>query len=151
MSINRVAITGNLTRDPELRLTTNGTQVLNFGVAVNDRRRNQQTGEWEDRPNFIDCVVFGQRAESLSRILGKGFKVAIEGKLRQNTWEVEGQKRSRIEVVVDDLDFMQKGEGGQRRAPQQAAQAQQQPAPQPSYQQQGYQQQDAYSQSDIPF
>ena len=118
MSINRVTITGNLTRDPELRMTTNGTQVMNFGVAVNDRRRNQQTNEWEDRPNFIDCVIFGQRAESLSRILQKGFKVAIEGKLRQNTWESDGQRRSRIEVVVDDLDFMSRrdnqggGQGG---------------------------------------
>ena len=64
MSINRVNISGNLTRDPELRSTAGGTQILSFGVAVNDRRRNAQTGEWEDVPNFIDCVVFGQRASS---------------------------------------------------------------------------------------
>ena len=152
MSINRVTITGNLTRDPELRMTTNGTQVMNFGVAVNDRRRNQQTGEWEDRPNFIDCVIFGQRAESLSRILAKGFKVAIEGKLRQNTWESDGQRRSRIEVVVDDLDFMSRrdgqsggyagAQGGQRQGGYQGGGYQgggyhdgygQAPAPAPSY------------------
>ena len=72
MSINKVMITGNLTRDPELRATTNGTQILHFGVAVNDRRRNQQTGDWEGYPNFVDCVVFGNRAEPLSRFLGKG-------------------------------------------------------------------------------
>ena len=66
MSINRVIITGNLTRDPELRSTASGMPVLGFGVAVNDRRRNQQTGEWEDYPNFIDCTMFGARAESVS-------------------------------------------------------------------------------------
>ena len=67
MSINRVNISGNLTRDPELRATGSGMQILRFGVAVNDRARNQQTGEWEDRPNFVDCVVFGNRADALSR------------------------------------------------------------------------------------
>ncbi|MDU5065117.1 MAG: single-stranded DNA-binding protein, partial [Eggerthella sp.] len=70
------------------------------------RRKNQQTGEWEDYPNFIDCTMFGARAESLSRYLGKGTKVAIEGKLRWSQWEREGQKRSKIEVIVDELEFM---------------------------------------------
>lgn len=113
MSINKVMITGNLTRDPELRATTNGTQILHFGVAVNDRRRNQQTGDWEDYPNFVDCVVFGARAEPLSRFLSKGSKVAIEGKLRYSSWEKDGQKRSKLEVVVDDLDFLSSRNGQQ--------------------------------------
>ncbi len=78
MSINRVNISGNLTRDPELRSLPSGTQVLSFGVAVNDRVRNQTTGNWEDRPNYVDCVVFGNRAEPLNRFLSKGSKVAIE-------------------------------------------------------------------------
>ena len=106
MSINRVIISGNLTRDPELRSTASGLPVLGFGVAVNDRRKNQQTGEWEDYPNFIDCTMFGARAESLSRFLTKGTKVSIEGKLRWSQWEREGQKRSKIEVIVDELEFM---------------------------------------------
>ena len=106
MSINRVIISGNLTRDPELRSTASGFPVLGFGVAVNDRRKNQQTGEWEDYPNFIDCTMFGARAESLSRYLSKGTKVAIEGKLRWSQWERDGQKRSKIEVIVDELEFM---------------------------------------------
>ena len=106
MSINRVIISGNLTRDPELRSTAGGMPVLGFGVAVNDRRKNQQTGEWEDYPNFIDCTMFGARAEALSRYLGKGTKVSIEGKLRWSQWEREGQKRSKIEVIVDELEFM---------------------------------------------
>ena len=107
MSINRVNITGNLTHDPELRATAGGTQMLAFGVAVNDRRKNPQTGEWEDVPNFIDCIVFGQRAEALSRFLSKGSKVAIEGKLRYSSWEnKEGQRRSKLEVIVDEIDFL---------------------------------------------
>lgn len=106
MSINRVVISGNLTRDPELRSTASGLPVLGFGVAVNDRRKNQQTGEWEDYPNFVDCTMFGTRAESLSRYLAKGTKVSIEGKLRWSQWERDGQKRSKIEVIVDELEFM---------------------------------------------
>ena len=106
MSINRVIISGNLTRDPELRSTASGLPVLGFGVAVNDRRKNQQTGEWEDYPNFIDCTMFGARAESLNRYLNKGTKESIEGKLRWSQWERDGQKRSKIEVIVDELEFM---------------------------------------------
>ena len=106
MSINRVIISGNLTRDPELRSTASGLPVLGFGVAVNDRRKNQQTGEWEDYPNFIDCTMFGARAESLNRYLNKGTKVSIEGKLRWSQWERDGQKRSKHELIVDQLSFM---------------------------------------------
>ena len=107
MSINRVNITGNLTHDPELRATAGGTQILAFGVAVNDRRKNPQTGAWEDVPNFVDCIVFGQRAEAVSRFISKGSKVAIEGKLRYSSWETkEGQRRSKLEVIVDEIDFL---------------------------------------------
>ena len=106
MSINRVCISGNLTRDPELRATASGTQVLTFGVAVNDRARNQQTGEWEDRPNFVDCTMFGNRAEALSRILRKGMKVAVEGRLRYSSWERDGQRRSKLEVIPDEVELM---------------------------------------------
>lgn len=106
MSINRVNISGNLTRDPELRATTGGTQVLSFGLAVNDRRKNQQTGEWEDYPNFVDCTMFGSRAEKVSRYLTKGCKVVVEGKLRYSQWERDGQKRSKLEVIVEEIEFM---------------------------------------------
>ena len=111
MSINRVSITGNLTRDPELRATAGGTQVLSFGVAVNDRRRNPQTGEWEDCPNFVDCTMFGTRAEAVSRFLAKGNKVAIEGELRYSSWEKDGQRRSKLEVIVDEIEFMSQRQG----------------------------------------
>lgn len=106
MSINRVNITGNLTRDPDLQSTAGGTPVLSLGVAVNERRKNQQTGEWEDYPNFVDCAMFGARAQSVSRFLSKGGKVAIEGKLRWSQWERDGQKRSKIDVIVDDIEFL---------------------------------------------
>ena len=106
MSINRVIISGNLTRDPELRSTQSGMDVLSFGVAVNDRRRNPQTNEWEDYPNFVDCTMFGTRARSLAQYLSKGTKVSIEGKLRWSQWERDGQKRSKLEVIVDELEFM---------------------------------------------
>lgn len=105
MSINRVIISGNLTRDPELRSTQSGMDVMSFGVAVNDRRRNPQTNEWEDYPNFVDCTMFGNRARSLHQYLSKGTKVAIEGKLRWSQWERDGQKRSKLELHVDKLSF----------------------------------------------
>ena len=114
MSINRVVISGNLTRDPELRATGSGMAVLKLGIAVNDRRKNQQSGEWEDVPNFFDVTVFGQRGESLSRFLSKGSKVAIEGKLRWSQWETaEGDKRSKVEIIADDIEFMSsRNDGG---------------------------------------
>ena len=132
MSINRVIISGNLTREPELRSTASGMAVLQLGVAVNDRVKNGDN--WEDRPNYIDCTMFGSRAESVSRYLAKGSKVSIEGKLRWSQWEKDGQKRSKVEVVIDELEFMsaKKDEG----------QPQYQPAPQyqaPAYQPQAYQ------------
>lgn len=127
MSINRVNISGNLTRDPELRVTQGGTAVLGFGVAVNDRRQNPQTGEWEDYPNFVDCTVFGNRANALANILRKGLKVAIEGKLRWSQWtdQQSGQKRSKLEVIVNECEIMTARE---QQAPQ--GYAQQPPAPQ---------------------
>lgn len=106
MAINRVTLTGNLTRDPETRATSNGTQIMSFTIAVNDRRRNQQTGVWEEYPNFVGCVMFGRRAEALGRYLAKGRKVAVEGSLRYSTWTSDGAKRSKLEVVIDDLEFM---------------------------------------------
>ena len=113
MSINRVVISGNLTSDPELRQTAGGLPVLGFSVAVNDRRKNQSTDEWEDYPNFVDCTMFGARADSVAKFLSKGAKVAIEGKLRWSQWEKDGQKRSKLEVIVDELEVMSRANGNQ--------------------------------------
>lgn len=109
-NINRAIISGNLTRDPELRLTQTGTAVLTFSVAVNDRRKNTQTGEWEDYANFVDCTLFGKRAESVSNYISKGTKVFVEGKLRWSQWEKDGQKRSKLGLVVDNLEFASRQE-----------------------------------------
>ena len=115
MAINKATITGNLTRDPELRQTQGGTSVLTIGVAVNDRRKNQQTGEWEDYPNFIDCKLFGNRATGVAPHLQKGMKVAIEGKLNQSRWQAEdGTNRSKIGIIVDEIEFMAKRDGSQQ-------------------------------------
>lgn len=112
MSINLVMVTGNLTRDAELRNTnTNGTPVLNFSVAVNDRRRNNTTGEWEDYPNYFDCSLFGTRAEKIAQYLTKGRRVAIEGKLRWSQWEKNGEKRNSVSILVDEIEFMNRPQG----------------------------------------
>lgn len=117
MSINKVIISGNLTRDPEVRMTAGGTPVLSFGMAVNERRKNQQTGEWEDHPNFVDCTMFGARAQAVAKYIAKGSKVAVEGKLRYSSWERDDQRRSKLEVVVDEIEFMSKGEQHQPTGP----------------------------------
>lgn len=104
-NINMVVISGRITRDPEVRATAGGTSVMGFGLAVNGRKRNQQTGQWEDYANFVDCTMFGNRAEALSRILAKGMLVCVEGRLRYSAWERDGQKRSKLEVVVDELEL----------------------------------------------
>jgi single-strand DNA-binding protein len=119
--MNCVQLVGNLTRDPELRAAQSGTAILAFSVAVNDRRRNAQTGDWEDVPNYVDCIVFGRRAEGLAKFLAKGAKVAIEGKLRWSQWEKDGAKRSKLEVIVDEIEFMSRGERGQQRQQQTAS------------------------------
>lgn len=134
MAINKATITGNITRDPELRQTQGGTSVLTIGVAVNDRRKNQQTGEWEDYPNFIDCTIFGNRATGVAPHLEKGMKVAIEGKLNQSRWQAEdGTNRSKIEIIVDEIEFMSRQQGQTASKPVQ--QQPQQFAPQPMHQQ----------------
>lgn len=136
MSINIVTISGNLTRDPELRQASN-TSILSFGVAVNDRRRNPQSGQWENVPNFVDCIVFGSRADALAGLLHKGSKVTIDGKLRYSSWEgKDGKKRSKLEVVVNELELMQ------RETSQQPQRYQQPQQGYPATLQQHYQQPD---------
>lgn len=132
-NVNSVSITGNLTRDAELRATPSGKEVLRFSVAVNDQIRNAQTGVWEDRPNYVDCVLFGARAGSLSHYLLRGTKVAVNGKLRYDSWtNKEGARRSRLEVAVDEVDFMSTRPAG---SPQPPAAPIVPPEPQPAAQQ----------------
>lgn len=104
--LNTVSIGGNLCRDAELRETASGMAVLTFSVAVNESRKNQQTGEYEVYPNYVDCTMFGRRAESVSRYLTKGTYVALTGRLHQNRWQnKDGQNRSKLEVTADNIHF----------------------------------------------
>ena len=110
--MNKVALIGNLTRDAELRQTQSGMAIASISIAVNDRIKNKQTDEWEDYGNFINCTMFGKRAESLEPYLKKGQKVGIDGHLHWSQWETEdGNKRSKLEVVVDNIDLL----GGGKR------------------------------------
>jgi single-strand DNA-binding protein len=114
MSINRVVLTGNLTKDAEVKQTPGGMAIVKIRLAVNDRRKNATTGQWEDSPNYIDVTMFGSRGEAVSRFLTKGKQIAVEGKLRWREWESQaGEKRSAIEVVADDIELL----GGRGDAP----------------------------------
>lgn len=133
MALNLVAISGNLARDAEVR-QAGSTSVANLTVAVNDRRRNKQTGEWEDVPQWVDCTLLGTRAEKLAPYLTKGTKVSIQGKLHYSSWEKDGQKRSKLDVTIDEIEFMsrdsQQQGGYQRQQQYQPHQQYQQPAQQ---------------------
>ena len=118
-SYNRVILVGNLTRDPELRYLASGTAVTDIGVAVNDRRKNSN-GEWVDETTFVDVTLWGRTAEVVSEYLSKGSPVFIEGRLKLDTWETEGQKRSKLKVICDRMQLIgargqgAPGEGGGR-------------------------------------
>jgi single-strand DNA-binding protein len=113
-NINRVIITGNLTRDPELRSTPGGTTVCSLRVAVNSRRKDGQTGQWVDKPNYFDVTVFGSQGENCGQYLAKGRPVAVEGRLNWREWEAQdGGKRQAVDIIADAVQFL-----GSRDAPQ---------------------------------
>ena len=106
-NINRVVITGNLTRDPELRSTGGGTPVCSLRIASNTRRKNQTTGDWEDKPNYFDVTVWGAQGENCARFLAKGRPVAIDGRLEWREWQdKEGNTRQNVEIVADSVQFL---------------------------------------------
>ena len=106
MNINRVVLTGNLTRDPEARSTPNGLSICKLGIAVNTRRKNNATGEWEEKANFFRVTVFGRQAESCGQYLKKGRPVAIDGRLEWSEYEVEGQKRQSVDIIAENVQFL---------------------------------------------
>ena len=110
-SYNRVILVGNLTRDIELKYTQGGTAVTDIGMAVNDRRKSA-TGEWIDETTFVDVTLWGRTAEVASEYLGKGSPILIEGRLKLDTWETDGQKRSKLRVVCDRMQMLSGGGGG---------------------------------------
>jgi len=109
-NINRVTITGNLTRDPELRTLQTGNSVCSLRVAVNERRKNTQTGAWEDRPHYFNVTVWGVQGESCGKYLSKGRGVAIDGRLQWREWEQDGTKRQMVDIVAENVQFLGGGD-----------------------------------------
>lgn len=110
-SYNRVILVGNITRDIELRYTANGTAVTEVGLAVNDRRKNPQ-GEWVEETTFVDVTMWGRTAQVANDYLGKGAPCLIEGRLKLDTWETDGQKRSKLRVVCERMQMLGQRAGG---------------------------------------
>lgn len=124
VTFNRVILAGNLTRDPETRFIPSGTAVTEFAIAVNYRYKSKATNEVKEDVSFFDIVVFGKMGENCAEYLSKGRPVLVEGRLRQRRWEQDGAKRSKIEVVADNVQFLgssrgQASEGAAPAAPSQ--------------------------------
>lgn len=104
MTDNHVTLTGNTTREPEIRYTPGGQPVATFGLAVNRRWRNKQTDEWEEQTSFFDVKAWGQLAENIAESIPRGTRVIVTGRLEQRSWETDnGEKRSKVEVVADEV------------------------------------------------
>jgi single-strand DNA-binding protein len=111
--INQVVVSGNLTRNPEVRTTPSGTVITSISIAHNERRRNQQSGEWEDRAHFFDVTIFGGQGDWLSKNATKGDPVTVAGQLQWRSWEDgQGNKRSAVEILARDVVLGQRGGGG---------------------------------------
>jgi single-strand DNA-binding protein len=107
MNINRVVLIGNLTKDPELRALPSGMAVCELRIAVNTRRKNASTGDWEDRPNYFNVKVWGGQGESAARYLAKGRQVGIDGRLEWREWEAQdGTKRQAIDIIAESVQFL---------------------------------------------
>ena len=106
-NINRVVLTGNLTRDPELRSTPSGMSVCSLRIASNTRRKDNTTGEWTDKPNYFSVTVWGAQGENCARFLSKGRPVCIDGRLEWREWQgQDGNKRESVEIVADAVQFL---------------------------------------------
>lgn len=110
--LNRVTLIGRLTRDPELRHTASGDAVCSLRIAVNARARDEN-GNWGDRPNFFDVVIFGRQAENASTYLSKGRRVGVDGRLQWREWQAQdGTRRQTVEIVASDLTYLDSRDGG---------------------------------------
>ena len=111
-SLNQVTLMGNLTRDPELRQTPNGQNVCSFSLALN-RSYKDGSGEWQEVTDYIDIVAWGPLAERVAQYLTKGRRCLVQGRLQSRSWEQDGQKRSKVEVLANDVTFLDsRGAGG---------------------------------------
>jgi single-strand DNA-binding protein len=112
-NINRVVISGNLTRDPELRsIPSSGTSVCSLRIAVNSRRKDE-SGQWVDKPNYFDVTVFGAQGDNCAQYLAKGRPVAVDGRLNWREWEKDGVKRQSVDIIADSVQFLGSRESGQ--------------------------------------
>lgn len=109
-SLNQVTLMGNLTRDPELRQTPNGQNVTSFSLALN-RSYKDASGEWQEATDYIDIVCWGPLAERVAQYLSKGRRCLVQGRLQSRSWEQDGNKRSKVEVLANDVTFLD-GRGG---------------------------------------
>lgn len=114
-SFNQVTLMGNLTRDPELRTTPNGASVCSFSLALN-RSFKSANGDWQEATDYIDIVAWGPLGERVAQYLSKGRPALVSGRLQSRSWEQDGQKRSKVEVVANDVTFLG-GPGGSGSAP----------------------------------
>src|SRR5881409_1846785 len=111
-NINRVIITGNLTRDPELRSLPSGMSVCSLRVACNTRRKDNQSGEWVDKPNYFDVTIWGRQGENAAQYLSKGRPVAIDGRLEWREYQdKDGNKRQAVDIIADNVQFLSSPEG----------------------------------------
>jgi single-strand DNA-binding protein len=105
-NINRVVLTGNLTRDPELRSTPAGTALCKLRIAVNDRRKDSASGEWHEVPNYFDVTVWGGQGENCFEHLTKGRAIAVDGRLKWREWDANGTKRQAVDIIGDSIQFL---------------------------------------------
>ena len=103
MSGNSITIVGNITRDPELRFTPSGQANARLGVAVNRRWQDRNSGEWQEATSFFDVIAWRELAENVNESLKKGARVIVTGRLEQRSWEQEGNKRSVVEIIADEI------------------------------------------------
>ncbi len=137
-NLNKVMLIGRLTRDPEVRMFSNGGKVAKFGFAVNNKRKNQQTGQWEDEAVFLEVDAFnrgetGRKADVVEQYLRKGSQIFIEGHLKLDQWTTQdGQKRSMVRIVLDNFEFLEgrKDDGSRGAMP---AKRQDEPPPAQDY------------------
>jgi single-strand DNA-binding protein len=132
-NINRVTVSGNLTRDPELRQLAGGNSVCKLRIAVNTRVKDRESGQWGDRPNYFDVTVWGAQGENCARYLGKGSGLIVDGRLEWREWDAQdGTKRQAVEIIAENTQFVGgRGEGGPERGGEEFAPVAARGGPQP--------------------
>jgi single-strand DNA-binding protein len=114
-NINRVTVTGNLTKDPELKTLDSGFSICNLRIACNSRKK--EGDNWVDKPNYFNVTVYGKAGENAAKYLAKGRAIAVDGRLEWREWETDGQKRQAVDIVAENVQFLGGGNGDGAGAP----------------------------------